>query len=159
MFFSYFCALLLLRFEPTMNITADCTMPKGCKTIQLPVFFDDRGKLTFGESSTHIPFDIRRVFWTYDINDSQKRGDHAHRTCSMVIFPLGGCFTIEVDDGHTKREILMDDPSVGILVPPLVWCRLYGFSPNAACVSLASEPYTKEDYIYDYDEFLNLTRK
>lgn len=127
--------------------------------IQLPKITDERGSLAFGESSAHIPFDIKRIFWTYDIRDSKMRGDHAHRTCSMVIFPLGGSFTIEVDDGHTKAEVLMDDPSLGILVPPLVWCRLYAFSTNAACVSLASEPYTKEDYIHDYDEFLNLTHR
>ena len=124
-----------------INIPQD-KLPKGCKMIELPLIGDKRGSLAFGECDKHIPFKIERVFWTYNIKDGHVRGDHAHKTCSMVIFPLGGSFKME---------------HVGILIPPLVWCKRYDFTPNAACVSLASEPYSAEDYIHDYKEFLELT--
>ena len=133
-------------------------MPKGCRLIELPLISDERGSLAFGECERHIPFKIERVFWTYNIKGENIRGDHAHRTCQMVIFPLGGCFKMEVDDGEEKIVLEMNDPHVGILIPPLVWCKLYDFTKDAACVSLASEPYSDEDYIHDYEEFKSLTQ-
>lgn len=142
-----------------MNEYSATALPRGCRIIELPMIADERGRLAVGEGGQHIPFDIKRVFWTYGITDGMARGNHAHRTCQMVLFPLGGSFTIEVDDGYTKKEILMDNPHIGVLIPPYVWCRLYGFTANAACVSLASEPYSREDYIHDYDEFLKLIGK
>lgn len=133
-------------------------LPKGCFLVRLPKISDARGHLAFGESEQHIPFAIKRVFWTYGIKDGNLRGDHAHRTCQMVIFPLGGSFDIELDDGHNRMLLHMDDPSIGIFVPPLVWCKLSSFSPEGTCVSLASEEYRAEDYIHSYQEFLSLTR-
>ena len=141
-----------------MTQQSTLSLPKGCRLVQLPRHADERGSLAFGESERHIPFPIRRVFWTYDIREQEMRGDHAHRTCEMVIFPLGGSFDIELDDGHRQVLLHMDDPSLGIYVPPLVWCKLSAFTPCATCVSLASEEYAAEDYIHDYNEFLRLTR-
>lgn len=132
-------------------------LPKGCYLVQLPRISDLRGNLAFGEAERHIPFPIRRVFWTYDIKDGNMRGDHAHRTCEMVLFPIGGSFDIELDDGENKMQLHMDDPSQGVYIPPLVWCRLMKFTPDAACISLASEEYSSEDYIHDYEEFKSLT--
>ena len=76
----------------------------------------------------------------------------------MVLFPIGGSFDIELDDGEHKVVLHMDDPSQGVFIPPLVWCRLMNFTPNAACISLASEEYRSEDYIHDYDEFKRLLK-
>lgn len=134
-------------------------LPRGCRFVVLPNIIDERGSLAFGESESHIPFSIKRIFWTYGIKDSSVRGDHAHRSCHMVLFPLGGSYRIELDDGRFKQEILMNDPHVGIHIPPGVWCRLYDFSECAACVSLASDHYKAEDYIHDYDEFLKIVRQ
>ncbi|MBO7067328.1 MAG: FdtA/QdtA family cupin domain-containing protein [Bacteroidaceae bacterium] len=139
-----------------MDINTQLKLPKGCRMIALPLIADNRGALAFGECEKHIPFKIERVFWTYDITDGLSRGNHAHRTCSMAIFPLGGSFKMEVDDGIDKVVLEMNAPHVGILIPPLVWCKLYDFTPNAACVSLASEPYDADDYIHDYNEFKKL---
>ena len=86
------------------------------------------------------------------------RGDHAHRTYEMVLFPIGGCFDIEVDDGKDTVVLHMDDSSQGVYIPPLVWCRLMKFSKGAACISLASEEYCAEDYIHDYEEFKSLIK-
>lgn len=124
--------------------------------VLLPKISDRRGNLAFGEGECHIPFPIKRVFWTYDIQDACMRGDHAHRTCEMVLFPIGGSFDIEIDDGARTVVLHMDDPSLGVYIPPLVWCRLGKFTPHAACISLASEKYRAEDYIHDYDEFMRL---
>ena len=134
-------------------------LPKGCYIVQFPRISDVRGNLAFGEGERHIPFPIKRIFWTYDIRDGNMRGDHAHRTCQMVLFPIGGSFDIEIDDGQRRETLRMDDPSQGIFIPPLVWCRLKNFTPNAACISLASEEYRAEDYIHDYEEFIGLTNK
>ena len=131
-------------------------LPRGCRLIRLPEISDERGSLAFGEAGRHIPFPIRRVFWTYGIRGRSTRGDHAHRTCEMVLFPVGGSFDIETDDGERRVLLHMDRPSQGIYIPPLVWCRLMNFTENAACISLASEEYASEDYIHDYEEFLRL---
>ena len=141
-----------------MNINSGLKMPKGCRLIELPLISDERGARAFGECCRHIPFKIERVFWTYNIKDGHARGDHAHRTCQMVIFPLGGSFKMEVDDGEEKIVLEMNDPHVGILIPPMVWCKLFDFTPEAACVSLASDPYSAEDYIHDYNDFRRLIK-
>ena len=133
-------------------------LPKGCFLVQLPKVSDERGNLAFGESEQQIPFSIKRVFWTYNIKDGNIRGDHAHRTCEMVLFSIGGSFDIELDDGENKIVLHMDDSSQGIYIPPLVWCRLMNFTKEAACISLASEEYRSEDYIHDYDEFKRLLK-
>lgn len=126
--------------------------------VQLPKVSDERGSLAFGEAERHIPFPIRRIFWTYDIQGKSIRGDHAHRTCEMVLFPIGGSFDIEIDDGERRELLHMDDASKGVYIPPLVWCRLMNFTPDAACISLASEEYRAEDYIHDYEEFKRLLK-
>ena len=133
-------------------------LPKGCFLVQFPKVSDERGSLAFGEAQRHVPFPIKRIFWSYDVLDGNMRGDHAHRTCEMVLFPIGGSFDIELDDGEHKVVLHMDDPSQGVFIPPLVWCRLMNFTPNAACISLASEEYRSEDYIHDYDEFKRLLK-
>ena len=133
-------------------------LPKGCFLVQLPRVSDERGNLAFGEAEQHIPFPIKRVFWTYGIKEGNMRGDHAHKTCKMVLFPIGGSFDIELDDGENTLLLHMRDSSLGVYIPPLVWCRLMNFTENAACISLASEEYRSEDYIHDYDEFKRLLK-
>ena len=141
-----------------MSLNTTLQLPKGCFIVQLPKISDQRGSLAFGEAERHIPFPIRRIFWTYDIKDGNLRGDHAHRTCEMVLFPIGGGFDIELDDGVMRQMLHMEDPSEGVFIPPLVWCKLTNFTMGAACISLASEEYSSEDYIHDYEEFLMLIR-
>ena len=142
-----------------MNQNENITLPAGCKLICLPKSLDMRGKLAFGEGGRHLPFDIKRVFWTYDITDNNVRGDHAHRTSCQILFPIGGSFCVDLDDGMQVATLRMDDPSVGILIPPLVWSRQYGFTKHAACVCLASDFYDAADYIHSYEEFKQLVSK
>ena len=140
-----------------MSSKTSFQLPGGCFIVHLPGVSDERGSLAFGEAERHIPFPIRRIFWTYGIHSGSVRGDHAHRTCEMVLFPIGGSFDIEIDDGQSKMLLHMDNPAEGIYIPPLVWCRLTNFEPCAACISLASEEYRAEDYIHDYEEFKGLS--
>lgn len=137
-----------------MTIDNTIILPRGCELIELPNVVDNRGKLCFIEGGNHIPFPIRRIFWTYDVAPGHTRGEHAHRTCSMVLFPVGGSYKIELDDGRCRQTLEMAKSNVGLLVPPGVWCRLYDFSHSAASVCLASEVYDADDYIHDYQEFL-----
>ena len=142
-----------------MSPNSSTVLPKGCYIVRLPNVSDERGSLAFGEAERHIPFPIRRVFWTYDIQGDNMRGDHAHRSCQMVLFPIGGSFDIEIDDGERQTLLHMDDPSKGVFIPPLVWCRLMNFTKGAACISLASEEYRAEDYIYNKEEFKRLIKE
>ena len=142
-----------------MSLNTGLQLPKGCFLVQFPTISDERGSLAFGEGKRHIPFTIKRIFWSSDIQGGNMRGNHAHRTCEMVLFPIGGSFDIELDDGEQKTVLHMDDPSQGVFIPPLVWCRLMNFTENAACISLASEEYCAEDYIHDYDEFKRLLKR
>ena len=141
-----------------MGLNSTLLLPKGCFIVQFPKITDYRGSLAFGEGNRHIPFQIKRIFWTYDIQNDNMRGNHAHRTCKMVLFPIGGSFDIELDDGEHSSILHMDDPSQGVFIPPLVWCKLTNFTKDAACITLASEAYSAEDYIHDYCEFLELVR-
>jgi len=134
-------------------------LPKGCKLITLPNVVDSRGMLAFGECQKEIPFEIKRVFWTYNITEGHSRGDHAHRTCSMVLFPLGGSFRILLDDGEMKVTLLLDKANVGVLIPPGVWSIQSHFTQNASCVCLASDVYDADDYIHSYEEFLKFIGK
>ncbi|MBQ8455204.1 MAG: FdtA/QdtA family cupin domain-containing protein [Bacteroidaceae bacterium] len=142
-----------------MSPNSSTLLPKGCYIVRLPNVSDERGSLAFGEAERHISFPIRRVFWTYDIQGDNMRGDHAHRSCQMVLFPIGGSFDIEIDDGERQTLLHMDDPSKGVFIPPLVWCRLMNFTKGAACISLASEEYRAEDYIYNKEEFKRLIKE
>lgn len=134
-------------------------LPKGCKLVSLPNVVDARGMLAYGESMKEIPFEIKRVFWTYDITDDHSRGNHAHRTCSMVLFPIGGSFRVLLDDGDVKVTLLMDKPNVGILIPPGIWSIQSDFTQYASCVCLASDFYDADDYIHSYEEFLKFVGK
>lgn len=144
--------------ENTISITSlkgnlkEIKLPQGCRLIELPNVADERGELCFLEGESHIPFKIARVFWTYNVKPNAVRGNHAHRRCSMVLFPVGGELTIDLDDGQSYVALRMDSPNVGVLIPPRVWSRQFDFTEHAACVCLASTVYEADDYIYDREE-------
>lgn len=144
--------------SPATTLQCDLStikLPRGCQLIELPNVGDERGELCFLEGMRHIPFKVERVFWTYNVRKGAVRGNHAHRTCSMVLFAVGGQLTIDLDDGETYVALRMDRPNVGILIPPFVWSRQFDFEEHAACVCLASTPYEPDDYIYRFEEIDN----
>lgn len=139
-----------------MNILKSADLPAGCALISLPKAVDDRGKLVFLQGGEHIPFPVERVFWICDVPEGKTRGGHAHWVCSEVVVPVAGGFVMRVDDGEHSAEVVMDDPSVGILIPAGMWCELTQFQPGTVCVVMASHPYDAGGYVNAYDEYVNV---
>lgn len=129
------------------------------KLIDLPKIYDPRGSLTVVEQFKNVPFDIKRVYWTYDIPGGESRGSHAHKKCQSFIVAVSGSFTVRLDDGEKHETYHLNHPYQGLLVSTGVWRTLEDFSSGAVCLALASEPYDEDDYIREYDEFLEYIRK
>ena len=127
-----------------------------CHLVSLPKINDPRGNLTFIENSIHIPFDIKRVYYLYDIPGGSDRGSHAHKNLHQFIVAMSGSFDIELDDGINKRRFHLNRSYYGLYVCPMMWRLVDNFSSGAVCMVLASEPYSEEDYIRNYDEFMIL---
>ena len=124
--------------------------------IELPAISSgDKGKLSFCESKNHIPFDIKRVYYIYDIDDLDTiRGKHAHKELKQVIFCLSGSFTLKLDNGKDNIEIELNKPNEGILIKNNLWRVMKSFEKNTVIMVLASDFYDESDYIRDYDEYL-----
>lgn len=124
------------------------------REINLPQIHDLRGDLTFVEGRNHIPFDISRVYYLYNVPVDSERGGHAHKDLEQVVFALSGSFRIKVDDGHTKSEHWLRDPRKGLYISRLIWREMDSFSQGAVCMVLASHRYDEADYFRNYNDFL-----
>lgn len=120
---------------------------------------DIRGNLLPMDLPADLPFDPRRVFFVYGVPSKEVRGAHAHRKCEQFLVALHGSVSCIVDDGSSRAEYLLDDPSIGLHMPPMTWGTQYKYSPDAVLAVFASRPYEDPDYIRDYDEFLKLARQ
>ena len=132
---------------------------KNCEIFSLPQIRDPRGDLTFGEGGNHLPFDIKRVYYLYNVPVDSERGGHAHKELQQVVFALSGSFRMKVDDGHTKTEYWLRDPCKGLYLNRLVWREMDCFSQGAVCMVLASHRYDEADYYRDYDDFLKAVKE
>ena len=128
----------------------------NCALRDLPKRTDERGHLVAIEARREAPFAIERVYYLYGITEGLDRGYHAHRALRQLAICVSGSCLVILDDGKERREILLDDPAVGIEIGPMVWRELRRFSADAVLMVLASAPYDEADYIRDYDEFLAL---
>lgn len=131
---------------------------KGCTLINLPTFDDLRGRLMVTEFPGDIPFAPSRLFFVYSVPNTKVRGEHAHKACSQFLVAVNGNLSIVVDDGRQREEVLLDNPGLGLLIPPLVWGIQYRFSSDAVLAVFASHPYDAGDYIRQYDEFIQMAR-
>ena len=122
--------------------------------INLPKISDPNGNLTFIEGFNHIPFDIKRVFYMYDIPGGAYRGAHAHKELHQFIVAMSGSFDVELDNGDRKERFHLNRSYFGLYVPPMTWGFLDNFSSGVVCMVLASDKYDERDYIRDYDQFL-----
>ena len=132
-------------------------MIKDSHMISLPRMTDPRGNLTFVEGGKHIPFDIKRVYYLYDIPSGASRAAHGHKKLQQVIIAMSGSFDITLDDGREKKRFPMNRSDYGLYVPPMMWRDLDNFSSNAVCLVLASELYDEADYYRDYNAFAAAT--
>ena len=127
-----------------------------CKIIQLPKITDPRGNLTFLENMNQIPFEIKRVFYIYDVPTGVSRGSHAHRNLKQFIICLSGSFDVLLDDGKSKKKVHLNSPWQGLFIPSMIWSSEANFDPGSVCLILVSELYDPESYIRDYDLFIKL---
>ena len=125
-----------------------------CSLIELPKIKDRSGNITFVENNIHIPFNIKRVFYLYDIPGGEDRGAHSHNECHQFLVAVSGSFEVLLDDGKIKKTIMLNQPSRGLHIPPGIWASEINFSSGAICLVLASEKYDEKDYIREYDKFL-----
>ena len=126
----------------------------SCKLIELPRIKDQRGNLSFIEGGRHIPFDIRRVYYLYDVPGGAERGGHAHRNLEQLVIAMSGSFDVVLDDGVRKKRVHLNRSYFGLYVCPMIWRELDNFSSGSVCMVLASNLYDEADYIRDYNEFL-----
>lgn len=131
---------------------------EDCKLYTLPKITDPRGNLTFLESNKHLPFDIKRVFYLYDVPTEEDRGAHAHKNLHQFLICLSGSFDVAIEDGTSKTKIHLNRPWKGLHVPPMIWAAEVNFDPGSICLVLASDVYDESDYIRDYAQFLSAVR-
>jgi dTDP-4-dehydrorhamnose 3,5-epimerase-like enzyme len=127
-----------------------------CVIIDLPKISDARGNLTFIEGNQHIPFDIRRVYYLYDVPGGAERGEHAHKNLQQLIIAISGSFDVALNDGREERRIHLNRSYCGLYVCPMMWRGLDNFSSGSVCMVLASDVYDESDYIRDHSLFLQL---
>lgn len=126
-----------------------------CSVIELDRHHSDRkGNLSVVENGITLPFDVKRIYYLYDVPGGESRGSHAHKELEQLIVAASGSFRVTLDDGRTKRTFFLNRPYQGLYVRPGLWRDLDDFSSGAVCVVLASEVYRAEDYIRDYKDFI-----
>lgn len=126
--------------------------------IDIPEIIDARGKLIHAELDQVLPFIARRFFVIYDVPDTEVRGQHAHRELIEFVVAVKGSVKVEIDDGHAKKQFVLDSPQKGLIIPPRFWRSLYEYTSDAILIVAASTKYNADDYIRDYDEYLATIR-
>lgn len=129
-----------------------------CTLVEFSKHHAPQGNLSVVENGVDVPFDVKRVYYLYDVPGGESRGAHAHKALYQLLVAASGSFSVTLDDGNVKRTFLLNRPYQGLLIVPGIWRTLDDFSSGAVCLCLASEKYDKEDYIRDYDEFLEYKR-
>ena len=124
-----------------------------CRIVELPKISDVRGNLTFVEGDRHVPFDIKRVYYLYDVPGGAERGGHAHKGLHQLIIAMSGSFDVILDDGHEPKRFHLNRSYYGLYVCPMIWRELDNFSSGSVCLVLASNYYDEDDYYRDYNEY------
>ena len=150
-------------YAPMNNVKTMFSAKEGvsvfdCSLCQLNKFHDPEGNLTVVSENVHVPFPINRVFYSYDIPGGEDRGAHAHKECHQFIIAASGSFEVVLDDGTNKRTVTLNRPFWGLHVPPGIWASEQGFSSGSICLVLASHGYSEDDYIRNYDDYLNYVK-
>lgn len=128
------------------------------KLLELPKISDPRGNLTFIEGGRHVPFDIKRVYYLYDVPGGAERGGHAHRELHQLLIAMSGSFDITLDDGIQRTKVHLNRSYYGLYICPMTWREIDNFSSGAVCLVLASNYYDESDYFRDYSKFIATVR-
>ena len=129
-----------------------------CRIIELPKITEPRGNLTFIEGNSHVPFEIKRVYYLYDVPGGAHRGGHAHKALHQLIVAMAGSFDVLLDDGTGKQRHSLNRSYHGLYVCPMIWREIENFSTGAVCLVLASNLYSEDDYFRDYDAFVRAVK-
>lgn len=129
-----------------------------CSILELPKIENPAGNITPINSGVEVPFDIKRVYYLYDVPGGATRGGHSHKELEQMIVAASGSFDVILDDGNSQRTVHLDRPYLGLLMPQMIWRELVNFSSGGICLVLASQKYNPDDYIRDYNEFLQLKK-
>ena len=130
----------------------------NCSILQLPKIHNRAGNITALENNIHLPFDVRRVYYLYDVPAGEERGGHAHRELQQIVVAASGAFDVLLNDGVNKKIVHLDRPFIGLHIVPSIWRELLNFSAGAVCLVLASHTFDEKDYIRDYPNFLEYKR-
>jgi hypothetical protein len=126
-----------------------------CKLLHLPrVFGERKGTLTYIYGQEHVPFEIKRIYYLYDVPGGAERAGHAHKELQQLLLSVSGSFDVLLDDGILKKKISLNRPYSGLYIPPYIWRKLDNFSSGSVCLNLASLAFAESDYIRDYDQFI-----
>jgi hypothetical protein len=147
---------------PRLRTAASASWPSGdttlsldqCRLIDLPKVHDPRGNLTFIEGGSHVDFDIRRVYYLYDVPGGSERGGHAHKGLRQLIVAMSGSFDVILDDGKDRKRVHLNRSYQGLYVCPMIWRELDNFSSGSVCMVLASNRFDEDDYYRDYAAFM-----
>lgn len=129
-----------------------------CNIIQLSKIHNRAGNITIIENNLDIPFEVKRIYYLYDIPSNETRGGHAHKELYQLVIGASGSFNINLNDGVNDKTIFLNRPDYGLLIVPGIWRDLSDFSSGSVCLVFASEIYSENDYIRDYDEFISLKK-
>jgi dTDP-4-dehydrorhamnose 3,5-epimerase-like enzyme len=141
------------------TVTGEATdLVGGARLVRLTRADDMRGSLAASELTRDLPFVPKRFFVVYRVPSAEARGEHAHRACHQFLICVAGSVVVLVDDGTERAQVVLDDPGIGLYMPPMVWGTQYAHSADAILAVLASDPYDAKDYVREYDEFLSLRR-
>jgi UDP-2-acetamido-3-amino-2,3-dideoxy-glucuronate N-acetyltransferase len=146
------------RRQTQEEVGAQPTSVAGVTLHRLPFAIDMRGSLSFGEMNRHVPFAVNRFFLVYAVPGKEVRGEHAHHRCHQFMVCVHGACSVMADDGKNREEFLLDDPTIGVYLPPKVWGVQYKYSSDAVLLVLASDVYDATDYIRKYSDFLKVIR-
>lgn len=128
---------------------------EDCQIVDLPIAHNESGNMTVLENNRNVPFDIKRVYYLYDVPMGAERGGHSHYELQQYVVAASGSFTFILDDGSNKKEVFLNHPNKALHIKPGIWREMRDFSSGSICLVLASMEYTEKDYIREYQEFLN----
>ncbi len=131
----------------------------NCKIIDFPKIHDPRGNLTFIEGLGHVPFDIKRIYYLYDVPGGAERGGHAHKNLHQVIIAISGSFDITISDGTSSKKFHLNRSYFGLYLCPMMWRELDNFSSGSVCLVLASEVYSESDYLRSFEQYCLNSKK